>query len=297
MANKKKGIIFAFMAAIISGIAIFYAKISVVKIDPLVLISLRNLVAGTIFTSILLINYKKNKLRILRVNELIKLIIIGLLGGAIPFYLFFTGLKLTNAITANFIHKTMFVWVAVFGLIFLHEKLNRYLSISFIFILIANLFLFPKNFSIGKGEIMILLATILWSAENIILKKINHNFSASLIGAFRMGFGAICLLTAVAANNKINLIFSLNPNQITVIIVGGTILFFYVYTWLSALKYAPATLVTMVLTFSIVVGNILNGSFAGVKLLAVDIFTSIFLILAAGLALTKIIPRKIVSSS
>src|SRR3989339_939497 len=94
--NIKKGILFAFIASIISGVAIFYSKISVTKIDPLVLTTSRNLIAG----GLLVISYwlfaKKEELRKIKKDDLFKLVFIGIFGGGIPFYLFFSGLKIVD---------------------------------------------------------------------------------------------------------------------------------------------------------------------------------------------------------
>jgi len=50
-----KGITLAFAASVISGIAIFYSKISVVKIDPLILATARNSYVGIIFLLLFLL--------------------------------------------------------------------------------------------------------------------------------------------------------------------------------------------------------------------------------------------------
>ena len=124
MINMKKGIILAFAASIISGIAIFYSKISVAKLDPLVLTTSRNLYAGFLFMILFLTKNKWKEFKNLKKNQIVKLILAGLIGGGLPFYLFFTGLAYTQAITANAIHKSLFIWVTILAVFFLKEKLN-----------------------------------------------------------------------------------------------------------------------------------------------------------------------------
>ena len=50
--------------------------------------------------------------------------VIGVLGGGVAFLLFFSGLAMASAPTAAFIHKTMFIWVALMAGPFLGERLG-----------------------------------------------------------------------------------------------------------------------------------------------------------------------------
>jgi len=276
MKNQTKGILFALLTATISGVAIFYSKISVAKIDPLILATSRNLFVGTIFLLIFAFSKKFVEIKKLSRDELVKLTVIGLIGGSVPFYLFFTGLQLVNPQIANLIHKSLFIWVGLLAVIFLKEKLNILSVIAFVLVIFGNYYFAKIPFQLGKGELMILTATLLWSMESILAKKVLSKASSEIVGLFRMGLGSLVLLFAVLVSGKFPLFLSLTTNHqsLTTILIGGMILFGYVFFWFKALKYAPASLVTLVLTFSVVVGNILNGTFAGVKLLPKDIYTS-----------------------
>ncbi len=287
--NLKKSIVYALLTAIISGISIFYSKISLTKIDPLILTTARNFWVGALFGGIGMFGGFRvfREIGKIEKKDKIILVLIGLIGGAMPFYLFFTGLKFTDAQTANFIHKTLFIWVLVLSVLFLKEKINLSYLIGFVLLFISNLFFAPGNLTLGKGEVMILTATLLWSIENILAKKILRNVSSNLVSLARMGIGSILLLGAVFLTGKSNLLFTLDPKQLSVIFIGGTILFFYVFTWYRALKYAPATLATMLLTFSVIVGNLLIGSFTQIKLTQGDIYSSLLILLATCLLLFK----------
>lgn len=282
--NTTKGIFFALAASVISGIAIFYSKISVAKIDPLVLTTSRNFVAAMLLVTSYLLLGRKDNLKKIKRNDFIKLLLIGIFGGGISFYLFFTGLKLVDsAITANLIQKTLFIWVSLLSLIFLKEKLNWKYWLSFFLVILANFYFAKFSFKLGKGELMILVATLLWSAENIIAKKVLKNISSELTAVFRMGIGSLFLITTTVFSGKIVFPLTINQYPLIIILIGGTILFFYVFFWFKALKHAPASLVTLVLTFSVVIGNILNSSFAGIKLVSYDIISSVILLMATAL--------------
>lgn len=291
--NLAKGVLFALITSVISGIAIFYSKISVAKIDPLVLATSRNLYVGVAFFLLLIFTKKINELKNVSRKNLLQLILIGLIGGGIPFYLFFSGLQVIGAQTGNLIHKTLFIWVTLLGMIFLKEKLNSVYLISYVLVFIGVFFFAPFTFTFGRGEILVLSATLLWAVENIIAKKALKNVSSNLVGLFRMGVGSMILLGLTIFSGKQSLLLSLNGNQLTTIIIGATILSFYVFFWYRALKYAPAGLVTLLLTFSVVVGNFLNGGFAGVKLTQKDLLSALFIGVGSLIIYLKILPRAV----
>lgn len=291
--NLAKGVLFALITSVISGFAIFYSKISVAKIDPLIMATSRNLYVGIIFFLLIIFTRKIGELQKVNRKNLLQLILIGMIGGGVPFYLFFSGLQLIGAQTGNIIHKTLFLWVTALGIIFLKEKLNPIYLISYVFVIIGTFFFAPFKLILGKGEFLVLSATLLWAVENIIAKKVLKHVSANLVGLFRMGVGSIILLGLTIFTGKQNLLLSLNGNQLTTIIIGATILSFYVFFWYRALKYAPAGIVTLLLTFSVVVGNILNGGFVGVRLTQNDLIS--FTLIASGILIVylKTLPRYI----
>lgn len=292
--NKlSKGILFALITSVVSGIAIFYSKISVAKIDPLVLTTTRNFFAGFIFLFLIIITKKLSELKKVNRKNLFKLILIGLIGGGIPFYLFFTGLQLIGAQTGNIIHKSLFIWVTILGIIFLKEKLNPVYVISYALVIIGTFFFAPFKFVFGRGEIFVLSATLLWAIENIIAKKVLKNVSSNLVGLFRMGIGSIVLLIITIVSGKQSLLLSLSSTQLIPIVIGATILSFYVFFWYRALKYTPVGLVTLLLTFSVVVGNFLNGGFAGVKLTQRDLLSTFFIGVGSLIIYLKIFPHVI----
>lgn len=277
-----KGIILAFVTSVISGVAIFYSKISVVKIDPLILATARNSYVGIIFLLFFLLTGSIKQLFKLSKRELIILSIIGVVGGSVPFYLFFSGVKLIGAQSANMIHKSLFIWVAILGIVTLKEKVNISYILAGILVCIGTYFFAPFTLKFGKGEQLILIATIFWAIENVLVKKILSKTSSELIGLFRMTVGGVILVMVTLLSGKGKLLVGLNLAQWKTIFIGGSILFFYVFTWYKALKYAPISLVSLILTFSLVVGSILSGSFTRIPLLKNDWYSVICITVAMG---------------
>ena len=280
----KKGVFYAFLTALVSGVSIFYSKAVVLKISPLFLTTIRNLSVGFLFF-ILLFSQSKlfSQLKPIKKREILLLILVGVIGGALPFYLFFSGLRLVPAQTANLIHKSLFIWVTILAVIFLKEKIKPIFWLAFVLIFLGNYYFFPFKLQFNQGELMILLATWFWAVENILAKKALKTVSSEMVGLFRMGLGGTLLLLATIFFGQTKIIFSLTFSQWQLILPGVVLLFFYVFFWYKALKYAPASLVTLILTFSMVVGNVLNGTFAGLKISQNEIYSSSLILIAASL--------------
>ena len=258
---KQKGVLFAFLTAIISGIAIFYNKMVVSSgIDPLVFNIVKNGGSGLILT---LLIFRKG-LEFPQVNKKmwVKLFLIGLIGGSIPFILYFEGLRGVAAINANIIHKTMFIWVALLAIPFLKEKMSLLQIFGFLMVIYSNFFIGGvTEFKFTFSEGMILAATLLWSIENIVAKKFLKTLDSSLAAWGRIFFGTVILITTAILTDKLKLLSSLNPNQILPVSGSILLLTLYVHSWYKALKLAPATTVTAILVLATPVTNILTAVF------------------------------------
>src|SRR3989344_539312 len=172
--KHSKGIYLALATALISGISIFVNKFAVDAISPpLVFTAVKNSGVGLIILSFILLTGKWQLVKTLKKRQYIWLITIGIIGGSIPFYLFFTGLSTIPAINAAMIHKSLVLWVAVLASIFLKEKITK-LHILAILVLFSSNYLVGgfKGFTFSTGELYILLATLFWSVETIVAKKI-----------------------------------------------------------------------------------------------------------------------------
>src|SRR3989344_4198039 len=125
MLIQTKGYFLVFMTAIISGFSIFINKYSVSVINPYIFTFLKNALVAAFLCAVVLTAINRQELKSLGKKQWGLLFLIGLIGGSIPFLLFFKGLLLTSAAGASFIHKTMFLWVIVLATIFLKEKITR----------------------------------------------------------------------------------------------------------------------------------------------------------------------------
>ncbi|NMC36012.1 DMT family transporter [Candidatus Beckwithbacteria bacterium] len=260
-----KGIQLAFITAFVSGVSIFINKFAVGAITPpLVFTATKNVGVGLVIIALLIFSRKISQLKSLSKQQIKQLVLIGIIGGSIPFYLFFTGLSQIPAINAALIHKTLVLWVALFGLRFLKENIS-YLQLGAIFLLFASNALVGgfSGLSFSTGELMILAATLFWAVENIIAKKALKTLDPDLLTGARMGFGSLILLafSFIFYPQSVAQVFSLTGTQYFWLGATALTLLAYVMTWYRALKYAPATLVTTVLVASTLVTNVLSAIF------------------------------------
>ncbi len=257
--HSKKGLIFVFLTAVISGFSIFINKFGVSGINPYVFTCLKNTVVAIFLLSILILFKDYKDLFKLTKKQWSRLALIGLFGGSIPFLLFFKGLQLTSAASGSFVHKTMFIWVGVLALIFLKEKLNKQMFLAAILLLLGNLLLLQMNsFNIGLGEVLIFLATVFWSIETILSKNALKNLDAKTVAFGRMFFGSLFILVFLVLTGNISEVVSLNILHVYWILLTSVFLFFYVFTWYNGLKQVSPTIATSILLLGSPITTLLN---------------------------------------
>lgn len=263
--TKTKGVQLALLTALISGFSIFINKFAVGSITPpIAFTAIKNTLVGVMILSALLFSGKMSKLKDVSKKDKRSLVLIGLIGGALPFYLFFTGLSMIPAINAALIHKTLVLWVALLAVPFLKERMSRLQIVGMLMLFGSNLFIGGfKGFTFSVGELMVLGATLLWAVENVIAKRVLERVDADLVTFARMGLGSMILLGAssVVAPGSLTQAFSLDGTQLMWMVLTAGALLGYVSTWYRALKAAPATTVASVLVASTLVTNVLASMF------------------------------------
>ncbi len=260
MKSKLPSLAFAFLTAIISGISIFVNKFAVGIIQPPVTFTFsKNILAGLILIAIIIFSKKYRLLSRYTFKNFLQLFLVGLIGGSIPFYLYFTGLQQTSAINAAIIHKTLALWIILYTLIIRKEKLHPMIYISFATIISANFIVGGfSGFKFNTAEIMILAATILWSVENIISKNILNHIDPTILAASRLFIGSIILFpfTSPAKTPQ-----SFTPTHIAIYLSTVIFLVLYNLSWYHALKRLSVSTASVILTLSTLITNVLSSVF------------------------------------
>jgi len=260
----KKGLIFAFFTALVSGFSIFVNKFGLKESDPFVFTGMKNIAVVVFLISAIILLGEIGELRRLSAKQWGKLTLIGLFGGSIPFLLFFKGLSMTSAATGSFIHKTMFVFVTMGAVIFLKERAEKPFIIGAVLLLAGNALLLKlSSFSLNTGDLLILIATLLWSVENIISKHALKEISSRVVAFGRMAIGFLFILLFWAFTGRIETALSLTMPQLSWILLTSAFLFLYVISWYYALQKLKASVATSILLLGSPITTLLSMAFLG----------------------------------
>lgn len=264
MSTRLAGLGFAFTAAMVSGVSIFANSYAVKHFtSPTVFTTAKNAVAGLLLLALVLrpsgAGARSEEIR--RPKRWAALLVLAVVGGSVPFVLFFEGLARAQATQAAFIQKTLVVWVALLAVPFLRERVRAPHVCAIALLVIGQAWLAGRAGTVvfGKGEAMILAATLLWAVEVVYVKRIVGWFSPRSLAAARMALGAALLVGWVAVNGDLGQVGSFDAVQWKWIGISGLLLTAYVGTWYAALGRAQAVDVTAVLVSGAVVTALLSG--------------------------------------
>ncbi len=250
--GTRAGVALAFGTALVSGVSIWVNAMGVKQVpDAAVYTTAKNLVAGVVLLLALVAAGSSRAMASLDRRSAAGLAIIAVVGGSIPFVLFFSGLAMASAPSATFIHKTLFVWVALLAVPLLGERLG-WIQLAALAVLLGGQALIapPSGVRWGTGETLIAAATALWSVEVVVARRLllrGRGVDAAVLGVARMGLGAVLLVGYLGVSGRLPALLALGPVQWAWVGLTGLLLAAYVGTWFAALQRAPATVVTSVL--------------------------------------------------
>jgi len=260
--NKNKGLLLVLSTALISGLSVFVNKFGVSVINPYIFTGLKNIIVALLVISWLLMLKDWKILRKLNKKQWSLLLGIGLIGGSIPFLLFFKGLSMTGGAQAGFIHKTMFIYIAVLAAVFLKEKISRGFLLAGLILFLVNILLLktiPNSF--GWGALFVFLATLFWAGENVLSKYVLKDLPARIVIWGRMFFGSVFIILFWLITGQSHLVNSLNLSQIGWVLITAVFLFGYVSTWYSGLKHFKVSEAAVVLLLASPITTLLSWIF------------------------------------
>ena len=121
----------------------------------------------------------------------------------------------------------------------------------------------PAGTGIGVGELLILAATLLWTGETILARRLLPRVGAGRGAAARMAIGSIVLLGIVAWSGGLAGVAAWTPDMWGFVAVTAVLLAGYVAAWYGALERAPASVVTSVLVVGALITATLRAVAAG----------------------------------
>ncbi len=261
------GVALAVVVALISGVSVFLNGYAVKLLpDAAVYTTLKNGFAALILLGIAASVVRMSEVRALDRRAWASLTVIGVIGGSVPFLLFFSGLALASAPSAAFIHKTLFLWVVMLAVPALGERLGWF-PIAALGVLMVGQFLAapPTGVVWGTGETLILAATLLWAVEVIFARRLLlRDVPSPVVGAARLGIGFVVLAGYLAVTGRLAIVTGLTVTQWAWVMGTGVLLAAYVGTWLAALRRVEASVVASILVLGAPITAILQGLVNGV---------------------------------
>ncbi|OGI12400.1 hypothetical protein A3K64_01045 [Candidatus Micrarchaeota archaeon RBG_16_36_9] len=269
--NKSNiGTLFAIIAAIISGFSIPLNKIFVVNLDPTIFTAVRSLLIGIIF---FLISFYSSRFNFKNFKKISwkYLILIAIVGGSFAFLLFFNGLKLTTSGRGAFLQKTMPLYITVLAFIFLKERISKKYLYALFLMFIGMLTIYLSQIPVSElwsnpsfGDVLIIGATFLWAVESVISKKCMIKGENNFVISFaRMFFGGLILFAIVLLLGKLDLLLSLEMEQVINIIISTLILFGYVLFWYWSIKMINVSKASAFLLLSPAISLLLGALMLG----------------------------------
>ena len=258
--SRRFGVSFVLSAAVISGVATFVNTFAVAGTGSTgwtssdAFVTARNGLVALLLTPIFLWSWKDRARRLGRFDWA-RLALIGLIGGAIPFLLFFRGLQLAVQVggsdartTASFLFRTLFLMATVLAIVVLRERPSRRLLAAAGALLVGNVLLASLWSPMWTdGALLVFGATALWAVEYTVSKHTMRDLPAITVAFGRMAFGAAFLAAYLVASGQFAAVGALSVLQVEWVALSALILLGFVTAWYSGLKHVDLSVAAAVL--------------------------------------------------
>lgn len=293
---KNKGLMFILGTAVISGFSIFINKFGVNGIDSSIFAFSKNFLVSLLLIGLILGFKEFDNLKRLDKKQWGSLVLVGFVGGSIPFLLFFRGLQLSSGAIGSLIHKSMFIFVAILAVVFLKERLSKKIFIPAVLLIAGNLLLLRiTSFELTTGALFVLGATLFWSVENVISKHLLKEIEPKILAFGRLFFGSIFIMVFLIGTGKVGLLATVNVAQLSWIFVTSIFLLLYVFTWYTGLRDVKVTTATSILLLGSPITTLLSFVFLGTTLSVIHVMGILLVICGVGYIL--LLDRKIYLTS
>ncbi len=281
------GLALVLATVLVSGVSNFVNFKAVQGTDVDAWIAVRNGVVALLLVPLAVLVRGAGRVR-LGWGDWSRLALIGLVGGAVPFLLYFHGFQMAaaegGAATASLGYRSLFLMAAVLGFLFLREHVSRRFLLAAVLLFAGNVLLLSLTGPVWTdGTAFVLLATALWAGEYTLSKRALKSLPSGTVALGRMGFGAGFLLAFLALSGQVGSIAAFAPVDWMNLALSALLLFAFVTTWYAGLRTVDLSVASslLVLAFPVtwLLGVVVSGSgFAGVALAGV-------LVILAGAAL------------
>jgi len=263
------GVLLVLATAVISGVSTFVNFYAVKGTSSDAFVTVRNLVVAAAFVPIALLATRWLRAPALRRVDWARLVLIGLIGGAIPFVLFFEGIQMATAAggaaAATFGYRTLFLMATVLGLVVLHEKFHSRILLAAGLLLVGNALLLTLTGPIWtNGTGYVLIATAMWAVEYTISKRTLRDLPSATVALGRMGFGALFLSAYLLVTAQWGTVGRFTGAQWEWVLISAALLLAFVASFYAGLKRVDLGVATAVLVLGFpitwMLGVIAQGS-------------------------------------
>jgi drug/metabolite transporter (DMT)-like permease len=247
--NPRRGYTLAVLNMVISGVAIYVNSIGVKTFaDSTLYTALKNAVVGIALLAPLAVSRgARAQMSRLTPSQWLLLVLVALIGGSIPYALYFRGLQLSTPVTASLIDHTQFLFVAVFAAVFLRERFGPAVWAALVLLLAGlTLGVTVSAVRLDAGLLFVGAATLLFAADFVLMKYLLRLVSPLAVMAFKMSLGSLLLFGYVAATGRLGMAGALSVLQWGFVLVTGLILLAFTITSILGLRSASATAVTAI---------------------------------------------------
>jgi drug/metabolite transporter (DMT)-like permease len=279
------GYLFAALAAVISGVAVYVNSLGVKTFsDPVLYTALKDGFVGLVLLVPLVLSAGwRAEYRRLDRKTWAWMMLLALTGGSVPFALFFSGLKLTTAATGAVLNHFQFVLVAIFAVLFLREKIRPAMWAGFAVLLLGtmlgtNLHALKWN----EGAWLIGASTVLFAIDFVIAKHLLRGLATLTVMTARMTIGTAMLFVYVIAIGHLGQAAHLNATQWEFVIATGIILLLFTVTTFTAIRHASVSAVLAIGTAAPIITTLLQVAGTGKLKLDPGSLAGLAVILAAA---------------
>jgi len=261
------GILLVLLTALISGVSTFVNAYAVADANSDAFVAVRNVAVAAMLVPLALLAGRTARARLTRVDWA-RLAAIGLIGGAIPFLLFFRGIQMATAAggaaTASFGYRTLFLMATVLGVVLLKERLSPRVALAAGLLLAGNTLLLSVTAPVWTdGTAYVLAATALWAGEYTLSKRALRDLPSGTVALGRMGFGGAFLMAYVALTGQLGAVAGFGAVQWEWIALSAILLVGFVTTWYAGLKHVDLSVATSALLLAFPITWVLGVVVAG----------------------------------
>lgn len=248
-ASPRVGYYYAALNAIISGFAIYINSLGVkLFADSTLYTTLKNTVVGVaLLIPVLFLAKQRAELTKLTRRQWGYLLLLAVIGGSLPYALFFRGLQLSTPVTGSLLNHAQFLLVAVLAFFLLGERVGALLWLALAALLVGTSLGTNLNaVKWNEGTLLVVLSTILFAAGVVLAKYLLRDISTATVMSAKMSIGAALLLAYCAVTGRLQAVTELSAAQWQFVVITGLILLAFTVTAFMALRYASATATTAI---------------------------------------------------